>query len=282
LAAVICHIPIILHTYHGHVLRGYFRSATTRAFLAVERVLARASDRLVAVSPRVRQELLELRVGRPGTFVVIPLGLDLERFAGADRVRGQLRRELSVGADVALVGIVARMVPIKAHEIFLEAAREVAGRKRDVRFVLVGDGERRLELEALVERLGIHDRCVFLSWRQDLDRVYADLDVVALSSRNEGSPVALIEAMAAGRAVVSTDVGGVADVVKNGETGLLVPPEDPKAFGAALLRLLDDRDLRARLGERGRARALANYTADRLLSDTDGLYAELAAAKGLA
>jgi glycosyltransferase involved in cell wall biosynthesis len=179
------------------------------------------------------------------------------------------------------VGIVARLVPIKAHEVFLAAARELTARRPDVRFLVIGDGERRAELERLAGELGLGPRVLFLGWRGDLDRIYADLDVVALTSRNEGSPVALIEAMAAGRAVVSTRVGGVPDVVADAETGRLVPVDDAGALAAAMDTLLADRVERERLGAAARLRVLATYGADRLVADVDQLYRRLLSARGL-
>jgi glycosyltransferase involved in cell wall biosynthesis len=206
----------------------------------------------------------------------VPLGLELDRFVNAERSRGQLRAELGIPADVPLVGIVARLVPIKAHEVFLRAAAILAAREAGARFLIVGDGERRAELEALSTNLGLGRSVEFLGWRPDLDRVYADLDLVVLCSRNEGLPVALIEAQAAGRPVVATRVGGVPDLVVSGDTGLLVPPDDPDALARAIQSLLDDVEMRDRLGKAGRRRVVPAYNAERLLEDIDLLYRELA------
>jgi glycosyltransferase involved in cell wall biosynthesis len=277
LAAWLRGVPIVVHTYHGHVLQGYFGPAATRAIVATERFLARRSSCLVTVSEQVRREILERGIGRPDRFVVVPLGFDLARFAHAETRRGELRRELGLPADAPLVGIVARLVPIKAHELFIDAAAQVAAAHPGATFIIVGDGERRQELEALVARRGLTARTRFLGWRGDLDRIYADLDVVALTSRNEGSPVALIEAMAAARPVVSTAVGGVADVVTHDVTGLLAPRDDARAVGEAVSRLLMDAPLAARLGAAARARVLPLYDGDRLLRDIDDLYSQLIA-----
>ena len=276
LAAWWCGVPAIVHTYHGHVFKGYFSSTRSRAFVAIERWLARRTDRLVAVSDVVRNELLELGIGVTAQYAVVPLGLELDRFVNAERSRGQLRAELGIPADVPLVGIVARLVPIKAHEVFLRAAAILAAREAGARFLIVGDGERRAELEALSTNLGLDRSVEFLGWRSDLDRVYADLDLVVLCSRNEGLPVALIEAQAAGRPVVATGVGGVPDLVVSGDTGLLVPPDDPDALARAIQSLLDDVEMRDRLGRAGRRRVVPAYNAERLLEDIDLLYRELA------
>ncbi len=272
LAAWLAGVPVIVHTYHGHVFHGYFPPAKTRLFLAIERWLAKRTDRLLTVSETVRSELLSLGIGTAERLVVVPLGLDLELYVGAGALRGQLRAELDVGEDTLLVGIVARLVPIKAHEVFLEAAAEVGRRLPQSRFLVVGDGARRPELETLAGRLGLQDRVRFLGWRRDLDRIYADLDIVALTSRNEGSPISLIEAMAAGRPVVATRVGGVPDLVEDGVTGCLVPPGDANALAEAMVGLLTDPDRRQAMGQAGRKRVIPAFSAERLLDDIDHLY----------
>jgi glycosyltransferase involved in cell wall biosynthesis len=279
IAARLCRVPVVVHTYHGHVLRGYFSPRKEQIFRAIERWLARWTDELVAVTPRVRQELLDLGIGRADRFSVVPLGLDLERFTRAEALRGQLRQELGLSPSTPLVGIVARLVPIKAHEVFLDAASRMHRSRPDIHFVVVGDGERRAALESDAHARGLAPHVHFLGWRADLERIYADLDVVVLTSRNEGSPVALIEAMAAGRPVVSTDVGGVSDVVDEGVTGWLVPDGDAGALAARTLAVLASPDGGADVGAAARAGVLTRFGADRLLSDMDALYTRLLQAR---
>jgi glycosyltransferase involved in cell wall biosynthesis len=275
LAARWCRVPVVVHTYHGHVLRGYFGPVRSRLFVAIERWLARHTDRLLAVSERVRRDLLDLGIGRPERFSVMPLGLDLERFLDAGVRRGQLRRELGLTEGELLVGIVGRLVGIKAHELFLQTAAAVAERLPHSRFIVVGDGERRAELEALSCRLGLGARVRFLGWRHDLDTLYADMDVVALTSRHEGSPVALIEAMAAARPVVASAVGGVPELVEDGISGYLVPPGDVAGFARAIERVLMSPDRGRTLGETARRRVHPAFGAGRLVNDMDALYREL-------
>lgn len=279
LAARCAGVPVVVHTYHGHILDGYFSPLKTRAILTVERVLARVTDRLVSVSDTVQEELLAKGIGRPEQHTVVPLGLDLKPFLGAEGERGGLRKELGMGPGNQLVGIVARLVPIKDHETFFYAAREVASKVPACHFVVVGDGERRGELERLVGNLGLGSRVRCLGWRADLARIYADLDVVVLSSRNEGSPVSLIEAMAAARPVVATRVGGVPDLVEDGVTGLLVPAGDPGALARAVVTLLRDAERQRATGEAGRKRVYPAFSAERLLQDVDRLYTELLGTK---
>lgn len=281
LAARLAGVPIVLHTYHGHVFHSYFSPAKTAVFLNIERLLGLFTDRIIAVGEKQRQELIGYRVAASHKIVAIPLGLPLEAMLDAERERGRLRAELGLNGTHQLVGIVARLVPIKAHEVFLNAAVEVHKQRPNTRFVIVGDGERRAELEALTRELGLGDAVRFLGWRRDMRTIYADLDVVALSSLNEGSPVAIIEAMAAARPVVATNVGGVSEVVADGESGLLVRPRDARALARAILALLEDPSGAERMGQAARAAVYPRYSTVRLLADIERLYLELARQKGL-
>ena len=274
-------MPVVVHTYHGHVLHGYFSPAKTKFFINVERLLARGSSRLLAVTPRVRADLLEFGIGRADRFDVVPLGFDLERFDNASRLRGTLRQELGLGADTPVVGIVARLVPIKAHEVFFDAALRIKAEFPDAAFLVIGDGERRAELEALAASHGLGQSVRFLGWRGDLAAVYADLDVVALTSKNEGSPVALIEAMACERPVVSTAVGGVRDVVEEGRVGWLAPAGDAGAVADGVIKLLRAPEMGRAFGAAGRSFVLERYGAHRLISDIDSLYRRLLHERGL-
>ena len=274
-AAIVAGVPLRVHTFHGHVFRGYFGRTKTRMFLWIERFLGAFTHRVVAISELQRDELCDLyRVIPRGRCEVIPLGFDLRSFAAAERRRGELRRELGCPAGRPLIGIVGRLVPIKNHAMFLAVARRVLD-VRDAAFVVVGDGELRAELERTAAERELSDRVHFLGWRRDLDVVYADLDVVTLTSINEGTPVTLIEGMAAARPVVATQVGGVADVVEHEQTGLLVASGDADAFAREVLRLLADPALGEGFGRRGRERALRRYGSQRLVADVRRLYLDL-------
>jgi glycosyltransferase involved in cell wall biosynthesis len=259
--------PVTVHTFHGHVLEGYFASPSNAAFMAAERRLARRTDALVAVSAATRDDLLALGIGRPERWHVVPLALDLEPFLRSRIRPAEARRSLGLPAAVPLVGTVGRLVPIKNHVLFLEAARRVLEEIPAATFAIAGDGELRPMLEAEAEPLG--DRVRFLGWVRDLQALYGSLDLVALTSLNEGTPVALIEAAAAGRPVVATDVGGVSEVVREG--GYLVPSGDGRAIADAIEGLLLDPALRNRLGEAGRATA-ERHAADRVAAELAGLY----------
>jgi glycosyltransferase involved in cell wall biosynthesis len=280
LAARICGAPLIVHTYHGHVFHSYFGPTRTRVFLTIERALGLATDRIIVLGDGQRDEIAGYGVAPNQKLEPIRLGLELGQFLRADDARGSLRQELRVDEATPLIGIVARLVPIKAHEVFFQAAAKVLTEQPRARFLVIGDGERRAELEAIVERLGIGDAVVFMGWRRDMVSVYADLDVVALTSLNEGSPVALIEAMASSRPVISTRVGGVPEVVIDGVTGLTVPPSDPTAMAEGILKLLRDRDLATRLAAEGRRHVYPRYDSSRLVDDVRNLYQRELAVRG--
>ena len=280
LAAAICRVPLIVHTYHGHVFHSYFGRNRTRLFLTIERTLGLATHRIVVVGDGQREEIASYGVAPLTKIESIRLGLELTPFLRAEIARGTLRRELRIEPDVPLVGIVARLVPIKAHEVFFEAAVRIRAALPGVRFVVIGDGERRQALEALVRNLGLADSVTFVGWRRDMPSVYADLDLVALTSLNEGSPVALIEALAAARPVVSTAVGGVPEVVIDGETGLTVSVSDVSALADAVLVLLRDPALAARLGAAGRRHVYPRYDSSRLVNDVRNLYLRELSARG--
>jgi glycosyltransferase involved in cell wall biosynthesis len=272
LAAALAGVPVRVHTFHGHVLDGYFGRMSTALFLNVERLLGRLTTQFVAISPEISADLDRLGIGR-GRTVIVRLGLELDGLAG--HPRGALRRELAIPADAPTVGIVGRLVPIKAHDLFLEAAELIARSRPEVRFVIVGDGELWTELHGEVARRGLAERVHFTGWRSDLGAVYSDLDLVVCCSRNEGTPVSLIEACAAGRAVIGTRVGGIPDIIASGVNGLLVPSGDAPALAAAIVELVDDPDRRRLMGLAGQGTVRERYSADRMVKELKDLYMNL-------
>ena len=270
-AAMSSGVPGIVHTFHGHVLEGYFATPLNRLFVSIERELARGTDALVGVSTSVRDDLVEIGIGERGRWHVIPYGFDLTSYMRPSVDRASLRRELGIPVEAEAVGIVGRLVPIKNHGLFFEAARQVAEMHPRAVFVVVGDGDLRPTLEA-EGREALGDRVVFTGWARDLPSLYGSLDLVVLTSLNEGTPVALMEAGAAGLASVATDVGGVADVVEDAVTGLLVPSEDVDGLAAAIGRLLEDGGGRTAMGERARMVAIERFTIDAMADAYSELY----------
>ena len=267
----------VIHTYHGHVLDGYFSPMATRVFIALERALAHVTDRIVAISPAIRVELLQkYRIGRESQYRVVPLGFDLTPFARVNAAtRVAARRALNIAPNAPVVVTVGRLTAIKQPRLFLDVIQRVAQAQPTIVALIAGDGELRSTVEADITELGLTDRVRLLGWRRDLATIYAAADVFLLTSRNEGTPVALIEAMAAGTPGVSTDVGGVGDVIGGPDAGRTAPVDDPAALAAATLELLGDPELRAVMGERARARVLERYDFDRLVADVAALYREL-------
>lgn len=281
LAARLARVPIVIHTYHGHVLDGYYGFLRNWLLQRMERGLALTTDRIVAVSPLVKQDLLRYRIAPPEKISVIPLGFDLEPFFQCGSLKGEFRRELGLDPGISLVGILGRIFPIKNHHLFLESAAQVAERESNVRFVIVGDGVLRSTIETYSENLGIRDQVIFTGWRRDLPRIYADLDALVISSNNEGTPVSVIEAMASGCPVVATRVGGLPDIVQNGETGYLVPAKQPQALATAILKLIADPQRAEQMGRSGQLSVREAFSTNRLVCDTENLYEELLTSKKL-
>ena len=282
-----------VHTYHGHIFHSYYGPLKTRAFLTIEKILSRlATDRIVVISEQQRTEINEqFRVGRAEKFRVIPLGLDLSVFENWQSRRHILRDELGLTPGDLLVGIVGRLTEVKNHRLFLNSVlafkkQFLPSRDRKVLFAVVGDGSLRLELQQQTDALGLHDDVVFLGSRRDMENVYPAFDMAVLTSLNEGTPLTLIEAMANGRPVISTLVGGVVDLLgptarsSKGnyaicERGIGVPPENSEAFASALILLVHDEDLRREIGDAGLQFVNSRYSKDRLLEDVRLLYADL-------
>jgi glycosyltransferase involved in cell wall biosynthesis len=261
-AARLAGVPVVVHTFHGHTFSGYWGKWGTRAVIASEQGLALLADKLIAVSDRVADDLIRFKIAPASKIAAIPLGLNLAPFATVNRPAPQPAEPV--------IGIVGRLVPIKNHALFIEAARKLIRQGFRGRFVVVGDGELRSELEQLAVDLG--DKLTFTGWRRDLSQVYSELSLVVNTSLNEGTPVALIEAMAAGVPVVATAVGGVPDVVRHDETGWLVPSSDANALAETIKIALSDKGA---VAARAQIDVLQRFSKERLIKDTETLYESL-------
>lgn len=281
--------PVVMHTFHGHVLDGYFSRSAERVFTAIERWLARRTHQLIAVSDAVKDDLVARGIATATRIRVIPLGLPLELLERANGPRYVWR---SAGDHATLLVVWAgRLVPIKRAELLLEGLRLLRQRapQLNVRSIVAGDGELRGRIERAITEHRLADRVHCAGWVRDMPSLYADADVVCLTSANEGTPVSLIEALAAGKPVVATAVGGVPDVLGvdrataaalqpgsflRGAGGLLVRSGDVEGFAAALAACAADAALRRALGEEGKARVRERYAASRLIRDIEALYLE--------
>lgn len=288
LAASALKVPVIVHTFHGHVFHSYFNSAKSKVFINAERFLGKRSDAIVAISEQQKEELAsDFKIAPEDKFKVIPLGFDLDRFqTDKEGKRLRFREEFNVADDEIAIGIIGRLVPVKNHYLFLKAIKYVfdnTGKK--VKAFIIGDGETRKDLEKLADEAGMkfttennaeHPHpLVFTSWRSDVDVINAGLDIVCLTSFNEGTPVSLIEAQAANKPIVSTRVGGISDIVIEGETALLADVQEAQQFSDHLLRLVEDDMLRSKLGLNSDRYVMERFSYQRLVKDMSQLYYQL-------
>lgn len=282
----------VVHTFHGHVFHSYYGRLKTKLFIIIEKCLARfATDKIVVISP---QQLADINdrfgIGRASQFAVVPLGIDLERLREKKPDRDAFRTEISAEKDELVVGFVGRLTEIKNISLLLRVAAQCKSHTGapKLKFVIVGDGHLRQPLEAQAKELRISDFVQFLGNRRDIAAVYAGLDIVALTSMNEGTPLSLVEAMAAGCAVISTGVGGVLDLLgavgeehegfKVCERGIRIDSMDVGGYFAGLIYLAGNEKLRTRLIANGKEFVEAQYGKNRLIRDIKELYRELVAA----
>ena len=270
IAAKLAGVPIIIHTFDGHVFSGYFGKIKTSIILTIERILARITNRIIAISNCQKEELIDyLKISNPDKISVVHIGFDFSQFKPAN---GELRKELNLKEDDLLVGFVGRLAPIKRVDRLINAYAQVAKEIPQGKFVIVGDGELRTEMENLVREKKLSSKTYFLGVRQDLEAVYSGVDVIAMSSDNEGTPAVLIEALTYGKPVVSTDVGGISDVVTDGFSGLLAHPNGSGDLAQALITVLNNQNLRKTMGSNGRAEMLKKFSLENLIQKLDSLY----------
>ena len=264
--------PAVVHTYHGHVLSGYFPPSRERTYRVAERALAHVTDRLIAVSDEVRDDLVRFRIAPREKFAVVPYGFDLDVRVRTDAAtRARKREEVGVTDETFVIGWAGRLTEIKRP---LDLVRTVAALDGSV-LVLAGDGELRSDVEALARKLGVDDRVRLLGYVDDMGSWYAAFDALLLTSANEGAPVVAIEAQSAGVPVVATDAGGTRTVVDDDETGFLVQVGDVAALADRLRQLRDDIDLRRRLGATGAERMRTKFSVDRMVDDVERIYGEI-------
>jgi glycosyltransferase involved in cell wall biosynthesis len=287
LAARACKVPLVVHTFHGHVFHSYFNKFLSDIVIRMERYLAKKTDAIVAISESQKYELSSVyRIAPAEKIHVIPLGFNLDKFSrDQDTKRIIFRNKYGFGADDMLIGIIGRIVAIKNHDMFLEVAARVKAScpEKKIRFVIIGDGDMRPQVEKKAGELGLsysyfithpgdQTDVVVTSWETEIDQALAGLDIVLLTSNNEGTPVSLIEAQSAGKPVVSTDVGGVEDIVSHGSSGYITPVNDVKGFSAYVVELIRDEGLRKSMGKAGHTNVIRKFSRQRLVRDMKQLY----------
>ena len=266
----------IVHTYHGHVLSGYFSRRWERVFRLIERGLALTSGALIAVSDEVRDDLVSFGVAPARRFVVVQYGFELPPWSEADdEARRELRTEIGADESTFVTGWAGRLTAIKRPLDLIRTLRALVDRDVDALLVLVGDGEDRSAVEALAAELNVADRCRFVGFQKSIRPWYASFDALLLTSANEGTPVVAIEALAAGRPVVATRAGGTGTVVKNGESGYLESIGDTSALADRLAKLSGDSELRAQMGAHGAADVRARFAVGRMADEVETIYRRL-------
>lgn len=277
-AAFVSGVPIIVHTYHGHVFHSYFSKSATTIYKSIEQYLAGLTTAIVAISDIQKKELSSIhKIAPPNKFRVIPLGFDLLRFnQDLDEKRKTFRSKYNIGDDVIAIGIVGRLVPIKNHTLFLEAIKYVREKSRKhIKAFIIGGGEELHRVRSLTSDLLLDDFVIFTSWEKEVDKVYPGLDIVCLTSLNEGTPVSLIEAQAASRPIVSTNVGGIENVVMPNVTALLSDVSDRQLFCENLLTLINDDFKRNEMSKSGWDFVNNKFNYSQLVSKMQQLYYDL-------
>ena len=281
-------VPVIVHTFHGNVFDAYFSKLKSKIFQSIEKFLAHRTDAIIAISPNQKKDLSAVyKICSEEKITMIPLGFDLSKF-NENKIgkRNKFRSEYGISDEEIVITIVGRLVPVKNHELFLDAidfVRENSSKK--IRAFVVGDGEQKQKLMNYCseKKLPFCDALTsdanalitFTSWIKDVDVVYCGSDIVALSSLNEGTPVSLIEAQAAGKPIVTTRVGGVENIVLQGETGLISDLKNPEEFCFNLLALVEDEKLRQKYSEKGWDFVKERFHYLRLVADMKKLYTGL-------
>jgi glycosyltransferase involved in cell wall biosynthesis len=267
---------VIVHTYHGQGFEVFEQRWKETVALAMERGLARLSTGNIVVSQTQLSRFVRLGIGPAGRLKVIRYGLDLEPFIAAPTLPRTLRKDLGLTDDARLIGVVARVIYIKGQDVFLRAAGRLVQENPSLHFVIAGDGEQRQEFEALARALALDGHVHFLGWRRDIPFVLANLDIVVLPTvlEFEGVPLALIEALATGRPVIASRVGGVGELVRDGETGVLVEPRDDAGLARAMATLIGDPPRMKALAEGGQRLVTGLYQRDRMIAETERFYRE--------
>jgi glycosyltransferase involved in cell wall biosynthesis len=279
LAAYLCGTKVIVHTFHGNVFKGYFNRTVTWVFIRIERILARMSDQIIAISEMQKQELtITYNIAPASKVSVVPLGFDLSKFAPTPEKRKRLRGEWGLAEAEIAIGIIGRLTPIKNHTLFIDAAMlAIKSAVIPFRFFIVGDGELREEIQDYISEKGAEygRYFTFTSWVKKMEDFYPLLDLVCLCSLNEGTPVSLIEAQASGIPVVTTNVGGVQNIVLNGQTGTIVNDFDAQTFAQSILDIVQNEKLHAQMSQKAIKFVLQNFSVEKLIHNTDELYTKI-------
>ena len=275
LASFLARVPIIIHTPHGHVFHSYYGPVMTKVFVFAEKILSFITDKITALTNRERDEHLEEGIASIEKYIVIHSGVMLDRLMNMNIDAGAVRGEFGIAQDSNVIGVVGRLVPIKGHKYLVSAAKRIIKEFRNTVFVFVGDGYLSSRLERQAESLGVRKNIIFTGWRKDAVEILDLFDILVLPSLNEGMGKVLVEGMALGKPIIASNVGGIIDLVRNGENGILVPPGDSDALGEAILQLLKDKNLSEKLGKNGKAMVYPEFDASVMVKQIEDLYESL-------
>ncbi|RZB30144.1 MAG: hypothetical protein SRB1_02424 [Desulfobacteraceae bacterium Eth-SRB1] len=280
-AAFFARVPVIIHTPHGHVFWGYSGRCRTSFYIVLERLTACITDKIIALTEQEKKDHLHFRIASEDKFSVVHSGVDLDRFSNTSVDSAAMKRRLGIPEGNLVVDTAGRLTHVKGHRYLIEAAGKIVSSRPDTTFVFLGDGELSDELKNMTSRLGIEENVKFLGWRPDVAEVMSIFDIFVLPSLNEGMGRVLVEAMALGKPIVASNIGGIPDLVVDGENGYLVPVGDVDALAARIKELLDDPGKREEMGEYGGKIAI-DYGADVMVQKIDQLYHELLQEKDIA
>ena len=275
IAAKLMGVKIIVHTFHGNVFKGYFSKPKTAFFIFLENNLAKISSKIIAISNQQKQELLDLKITNENKIHIVPLGFDFENVIPSVSDKGKFREKYSIPDDATLFGIIGRLAPIKNHMLFLDIAEKLLTKYDNLFFSIIGDGELRDYLQGEIHRRNLNNKIVITGVIKNLKPVYADLDLVLLTSNNEGTPVAIIEAMACRKVVMTTKVGGVEDFVENRVNGFYFPKGNSELFIKEIESLLMNDTNKDAMKNAASKKAFKQFSFIRLKNDIESMYKTL-------
>jgi len=275
LAAKLAGIPIVIHTPHGHVFFGYFGPFKTKIFIFLERLASRITHKILALTNREKKDYILFKIANEDKFVVINSGIELSRFKKLNfNEKQNIKKELGIPENSLIIGTVGRLVPVKGPEFLLKAAKQIVPKYPDSFFIFTGDGYLRQDLEKKALEMGVKENIIFLGWRDDVAKIVSVYDVFVLPSLNEGMGRVLVEAMALGKPIVASNVGGIPDLVTHGKNGFLVSPKNPKELARYIQILLVDEEKREEMGQVGKEMAVS-FSREIMVEKIVGLYKEL-------
>ncbi|MDY6853501.1 MAG: glycosyltransferase family 4 protein [Thermodesulfobacteriota bacterium] len=275
LASLFARVPIVVHTPHGHIFYGYYGKIKTKLFVFLEKIMASITDKMITLTEGEKQEHIQFNVAKPHKFVVIPSGVRIENLIKNNYMADELKTKMGIPSTDSIVGTIGRLVEVKGHRYFIDAARLVLDKIPKVTFMLVGDGHLMEGLTHQSSSIGIKEKVIFTGWRSDIPHLINLFDIFVLPSLNEGMGRVLVEAMAMRKPIVASSVGGILDLVKDGSNGILFPQGDTDAMAEAIIKLLMDKELAKKMGEEGKKRVYPAYELSIMIKSIEQLYKQL-------